>query len=56
MNELLAILALYAAGVALIAAGAFVLFGLGVCLIVIGGFSLVAAITLSRGIARVPTG
>lgn len=56
MIELLAILGLYVFGAALICAGAAVMFGTGVCLIVAGAFSLVAAFMLSRGIARVTIG
>lgn len=56
MKELLAILALYVIGAALITTGAAVLFGPGVALVVLGGFSLVAATMLARGIARVPAG
>lgn len=56
LRELLIIVAFYLAGASLISAGALLLFGLGVCLIVIGGFAIIAAALLSRGIARVPTG
>jgi hypothetical protein len=56
MKELLAILGLYLLGAALVTTGAAVLFGLGVALIVVGGFSLIGAYQLARGIARVPAG
>ena len=56
MTELFAILGLYLLGAALISISAFVLFGLGVGLAVIGVFSLIAALMLARGIARVPAG
>ena len=55
MTELLAILAFYVVGASLIATGAFLIFGAGVCLIVTGCFALVAAAMLARGTARVTT-
>lgn len=55
MSGVLTILALYVAGVAMIAVGVFLLFGTGVTLIVIGVTWLIAAIQLSRGIARAAT-
>lgn len=55
MRELLAILAFYLAGAAMISVGVLLLYGLGVFLIIVGGFSLSAAVMLSRGMARVPT-
>lgn len=55
MRELLAILAFYLVGAAMISVGVLLLYGLGVFLIIVGGFSLSAAVMLSRGMARVPT-
>lgn len=56
MTELFAILGLYLLGAMLISSSAFLLFGVGVGLAVVGVFSLLAALMLARGIARVSAG